>query len=400
MIPFPRLTATACLAIAMAACGKPGGRVEITDTSTRSETRPVPQVNVASADRFAIALPQTSAATTPAVDAGGAPASAAPAAAGENSSLFDFEVPAGWTTAAPSQFRDPNFTIGPKAEIECYVSVLQGQGGGMIVNANRWRGQLGQAPYTEEEFSKLPRATILGRDATIADFTGTYLAMGAQEPKAGYRLIGALIEAPAAAIFIKMVGPDAMVETQKDNFARFAQSLRMKTAQAPSAPAAGAANAAPAPSADATPGAAPAAFTWKAPEGWQESPAASPMRMVTFQFGEKGEGECYVAALPGQAGGRLENFNRWLAQMGEPPLAETELELQPPVFMFEEEVPMLIAKGTYAGMGGESRPGHALFGALAEVDGQSVFVKLVAPEALANDHMRNFAAFCASLRKK
>ena len=86
--------------------------------------------------------------------------------------------------------------------------------------------------------------------------------------------------------------------------------------------------------------------------------------------------------------------------MGEPPLEETELALQPPVFMFEEEVPMLIAKGTYTGMGGDAHPGYALFGALAELDGQSVFVKLIAPEVLANEHSQRFAAFCAGLRKK
>jgi len=392
--------AIACLALGAAACSKPADRVEITDKSTRSETRPVPQVNVASADRFAKALPQATAPTMPA---------SAPAASGEavaTSGLFDYEVPAGWNAAAASQFRDPNFTIGPNGEIECYVSVLQGQGGGLLVNANRWRGQLGQAPYTDADFAALPRASILGQSAVIVDFAGSYMGMGATEAKPGYRLVGTLLQAPMAAIFIKMVGPDAMVEAEKDNFALFAQSLRMKGA--PGAATAQVAEAgepvsssveAPAlapPTADA----ASAAFTWKTPEGWTESPAGSPMRTVTFRFGPNGEGECYIATLPGQAGGRLENFNRWLTQMGEPALAETELELQPPVFMFEEEVPMLITKGTYTGMGGDAHPGYALFGALAEVDGQSVFVKLIAPEALANEHSQRFAAFCAGLRKK
>ena len=119
---------------------------------------------------------------------------------------------------------------------------------------------------------------------------------------------------------------------------------------APPAPAPAAGSAAQAP---AMPSAAPALppaaatpvnFTWKAPEGWVEAPGNSQMRVVTYRFGANGEGECYIASLPGQAGGRLENFNRWLAQMGEPPLKETELELQPPVLMFDEELPMLITK--------------------------------------------------------
>ncbi len=389
-----RRLAAACLALGLAACSKPADRVEITGVATRSETRAVPQVNVSSEDRFARALPQT----PPNV---AAPASAAAVAGSE---LFDYEAPAGWNAAAPSQFRDPSFTIGPTGEIECYVSVLDGQGGGLLVNANRWRGQLGQAPYAESEFGSLPRANILGQEAVIVDFTGSYMGMGAAEAKPGYRLVGALIQAPMAAIFIKMVGPDAMVETEKNNFALFAQSLRMKgAAGAPATAAADPGEQISAP--DAAPpapdnAAAPAAFTWKTPDGWTESPAGSPMRVVTFRFGPNSEGECYIATLPGQAGGRLENFNRWLTQMGEPPLEETELELQPPVFMFEEEVPMLITKGTYTGMDGDAHPGFALLGALAELDGQSVFVKLVAPEALANEHSQRFAAFCAGLRKK
>lgn len=381
-------------------CEEPADRVEIAETAERSETRPVPQINMSSADRFALASPQVTEPITPV----GGPAPAAPeqmaqaTGAPASSGMFTYDIPAGWNPAPASQFRDPNFTYGPNNELECYVSVLQGQGGGMLVNANRWRSQLGQPPYTEEEFARLPRATILGQEAVIVEFTGDFLGMGAAEPKPGYRLVGALLEAPMAAIFIKMTGPDQMVQEQKDNFALFAQSLRMDAPQ-PAAEMAPVADASAAPAVPPATSAEASGLEWRAPDGWTEA-GGSPMRVVTYKFGAQSEGECYVAALPGAAGGRLENFNRWLAQMGQPPLEDTELDLQPPVIMFGEEVPMLIAKGTYTGMGGESRPDHVMFGALAEVDGQSVFVKLVAPEALAQEHMQKFAAFCASIKKK
>lgn len=397
-----------CAAFVLMACEKPADRVEITETAPRSDTRPVPQINVSSADRFELASPQVSEPVTP--NSGPASEAAAPMQAAQaggasaSAGMFTYDVPSGWTQAPSSQFRDPNFTYGPNNELECYVSVLQGPGGGMLVNANRWRGQLGQPPYTEDEFAHLPRASILGREAVIVEFTGDFLPMGAADRKPGYRLVGALLEAPMAAVFIKMTGPDQMVQDQKDNFAIFAQSLKMNAPAAPSDPAATAA--APAADAAAAPTVPPATtaeasgLQWKAPEGWTQS-AGSSMRVVTYKFGAQSEGECYVASLPGTAGGRLENFNRWLAQMGQHPLEETELELQPPVFMFGEEVPMLIAQGTFTGMGGDTpKPGYILLGALAEVDGQSVFVKLVAPEALAQENMQKFAAFCASLKKK
>nr|MBP6601283.1 hypothetical protein [Verrucomicrobiales bacterium] len=42
------------------------------------------------------------------------------------------------------------------------------------------------------------------------------------------------------------------------------------------------------------------------PEGWVET-AKSAMRDISFTLGEKNEGECYVARLPGAGGGLLAN---------------------------------------------------------------------------------------------
>jgi hypothetical protein len=62
-----------------------------------------------------------------------------------------------------------------------------------------------------------------------------------------------------------------------------------------------------------------------------------------------------------------------------------------------EQVPMLIARGTYTGMGGQSLPGHVLLGATAELENQSIFIKLIAPEQLVDANRDNFIAFCASI---
>jgi len=394
----------AAITTACVACSKPADRVEITETSTRSETRPVPQVNASSEDRFVRALPRemrrppmeaaessTGGPTEPPVVPDASLASA-------TSGMFAFEMPPGWQQIASTPFRDPNFIIGESGEIECYVSVLGGGGGGIQTNANRWRTQMGRAPYTDAEYAQLPRATVLGQEAVIVDFPGDFQGMGADQAKPGYRLVGALISAPNAAIFVKMTGPDAAVEAEKDNFALFAQSLRMASPAAPEAEAS-----ATEPAAAPAPAAAPTeagGYTWTVPAGWTADDAGSSMRLVTFRFGPGNAGECYVAVMPGAAGGRLENFNRWLAQMGEPPLVDTELELQPTVFLFGEEVPMLIAKGTYTGMGNESRAGSVMYGAISTVGDQSIFVKLIAPESMSSEQFRNFQQFCGSIAKK
>ena len=80
------------------------------------------------------------------------------------------------------------------------------------------------------------------------------------------------------------------------------------------------------------------------------------------------------------------NMNRWLGQMGGPPIEESALDLQPKIEVLGEQVPMLIAKGTYTGMGGQSLAGHVLLGASAELENQSIFIKLIAPEQLVNEN--------------
>lgn len=386
-------------ALLLTACGKPPDRVEITDTTERSEHQPVPRVTATSEERFGRALPRT------------APPTQAAFAEQTNStpSRFEFQTPEGWMELAPTQFRNPNFLAGPTGEVECYVSLLAGGGGSLFANANRWRGQMGQEPFTEEEFAEQSRTLILGNEAVIVDFEGAFAGMGQTAPKEGYRLLGALVETLEGSVFVKMVGPSDAVEAQRDGFAFLVTSLRFKetpeTAEAqqteipesgelpPDHPDIGDLAESPAP-AWAMP-ASGGGFHWTVPEGWSAVDSPSSMRLVTFNFGPGNPGECYVVVLSGSGGGRLANMNRWLEQMGEPPLLESELPLQPMLELFDEEAPLLVARGTYSGMGGEPRPNHTLYGATGEINNQSVFIKFIAPDQVADAHASNFVRFCS-----
>src|SRR4051812_7037713 len=59
-------------------------------------------------------------------------------------------------------------------------------------------------------------------------------------------------------------------------------------------------------------------LVWDTPEGWKEVPADAAsgmagMRLINLAFGPNGEGECYLSAMPGAAGGLGANINRWRA---------------------------------------------------------------------------------------
>jgi hypothetical protein len=53
-----------------------------------------------------------------------------------------FKAPEGWTAVAPTAMRNVNFQAGNPA-LECYVTMLAGDGGGALPNVNRWREQVG-----------------------------------------------------------------------------------------------------------------------------------------------------------------------------------------------------------------------------------------------------------------
>jgi len=141
--------------------------------------------------------------------------------------LFSWVTPEGWSEAGADStgMRFINLKFGPQGEGECYLSIMPGTGGGMEANINRWRAQMGQAPYTPEELQKLPTKPLLNRDATYVDFTGDFKGVGASEAQKDYRLAGLVLAAPQFTLFIKMTGPKDLVEKNMPAFDQFTQSI-------------------------------------------------------------------------------------------------------------------------------------------------------------------------------
>ncbi len=133
------------------------------------------------------------------------------------------------------------------------------------------------------------------------------------------------------------------------------------------------------------------------PEGWEEAPA-SMMRDINLTFGENGEGEAYVARLPGAGGGLLANVNRWRKQMGAEELSQEEVEALPEKPLFGQPAKFIEIDGAFSGMGGgETKPDYRMLGLILTSDAGAVFVKMTGPRELIEENAEEFDAFTKSI---
>ena len=152
----------------------------------------------------------------------------------------------------------------------------------------------------------------------------------------------------------------------------------------------------PAPQTPAAGEEAAAGFAWDAPDAWQRQPDRA-MRLATYTHGTC---ECYITTLAGPAGGVAANINRWRRQMGQPPLSEEELAALPRLDVLGRAAPFVTIAGAYTGMSGEERPDSLMFGMVCPLDDETLFVKMLGPEAEMRAETGRFTAFCESLRRE
>jgi hypothetical protein len=146
----------------------------------------------------------------------------APQGAADSAQGLEWTVPEGWTRAADRPMRVVTYTVG---DSECYIAVLGPGGGGMLANLNRWLAQFGQAPLDESGLAALPTITVLGERAPLLEATGDFTDM-AGNVHSEQRMLGVACLLPDRSVFIKMTGPSAEVEAERDAFVAFSESLR------------------------------------------------------------------------------------------------------------------------------------------------------------------------------
>jgi hypothetical protein len=142
-------------------------------------------------------------------------------------------------------------------------------------------------------------------------------------------------------------------------------------------------------------------LTWTTPEGWREAapdPSSAGMRLINLKFGPDGEGECYLSAMPGAAGGVKANVDRWRAQMGLPPLTDAEVEALPKRPFLNREASYVKLDGDFKPVGAETPlKGYRLIGLLQAAPEFTLFVKLTGPKALVEQNEQAFAKFIESI---
>jgi len=151
----------------------------------------------------------------------GAPTASAPVS---NEGKPNWQVPAGWQEVSGGQFLIAKFTLtgagGATAAVN--VSSSTGEGGGLIGNINRWRGQLGLTSLSDGDVNKLVTAIdVQGGRASLVDLSGTDARTG--QPT---RLVGVMVPQSGQTWFYKLMGDAKVVESQKDAFTKFVQSVK------------------------------------------------------------------------------------------------------------------------------------------------------------------------------
>jgi hypothetical protein len=216
----------------------------------------------------------------------------------------------------------------------------KGQGGDILANVNRWRGQLGLSSLSADELNGVTeKLKVGGTEATLVDMKGSGSRLVAARPMLGEG--GPAAEGPA-----------------------------------------------PGPAKE------PAPLSYKIPEGWKKAPPKM-FSVVTLRTGE-GEkaAEITVSPLRGAGGGLRDNLNRWRQQVGLPPAGGEEWK------QLLRETEIAGQEAVAVELVGPERAGgrKAIIGALTLHGGYTWFFKMSGPADVVTSQKAAFDTFVRSVR--
>ena len=220
-------------------------------------------------------------------------------------------TPPNWEPQPLSQMRQASFLVkGDKGAVADVSFVSLGSAAGNVLeNVNRWLGQLGQPPVTEQKLDEMAQRlhTSLG-DMTVVDLAG--LPDNADPARDG-RIIAAMMTTSNATLFFKMRGNAELSEAQKGEFLKWVAAVCDAQTQTGSSQVA----AAPPPTNNES------QIKWTTPEGWTEIPPSS-MRYASFSAptDDGSKIDISVVTFPGDGGSDADNINRWRGQIGLAPM--------------------------------------------------------------------------------
>ena len=132
--------------------------------------------------------------------------------------------PESWDLATPFGPEKARYTIseGLIGSVNISMTVLQGDGGGMLENVNRWRGQLGLEPVEGKDLQKMLKPVeALGGEARLVNLTGTSKRSQLEE-----RLVGVIAPQGELTWFYKLMGTPDLVEKSQEGFLGYLPNWR------------------------------------------------------------------------------------------------------------------------------------------------------------------------------
>jgi len=134
-----------------------------------------------------------------------------------------------------------------------------------------------------------------------------------------------------------------------------------------------------------------ASYAYTKPSDWEDVQPTG-FRKINFSAGT--DTEIYLSESRGDA---LSNANRWLGQFGNTP--EGDLNAFKPITLLGQKGYLVETVGDFKGFGASTaKPNYKLAGALVEIKGVLVTVKMTGPKAEVDQRISGFIEFCSSLR--
>ena len=149
-----------------------------------------------------------------------------------------FEAPEGWKSVGSSssmrlaQWELPGGSDGSAEAVIFYFGA--GGGGGVEANLERWFGQFEQPDGSStRDRANVTEREVNGLSLTIADMRGTYVAPvrpGARQRnnRPSHRMIAAVVEGEGGPWFVRVLGPEATVETWEPSVQSFLSSFMLE----------------------------------------------------------------------------------------------------------------------------------------------------------------------------
>ncbi len=306
-------------------------------------------------------------------------------------------APAGWEEQPASGFRKGSFLVRGADGKTADVSVISfpEAAGGVLANVNRWRDQLKLSPTSDE--------TKAGTPLPVAGHEMLFVDLVSEQPispdSSKVRILGGIFPLNGETWFFKMMGPDQVVEGQREAFKQFLLSVHPSEGSAPHAPmsanAGGSTNAPTPPLLEAT---APAPVHYTLPANWQEK-ALSPMRVASFNAAAPNGSQVDVSVvmLAGMAGGDLANVNRWRDQVKLPPIDEAALQ-QSAEHIKAGGYDFLVVDLASAGPVGDKNEKQRIIAAILNENSRSWFIKMTGEDEAVASQKNAFTDFLRGLQ--